>query len=147
MHDAHHSAKIDINPQQDWEFWTDASGAPVSAVFLASQLQALLNIAKPEDAAALVDSLVRDLARLQLLLTAAGRRQDWARIEEQTGILISISAAIGADLLMEAGHTLRFVAENRLPDLLASGLPSTLRAIAALRRGIRIMIADCQAVS
>lgn len=147
MNDKRRFANLDAAPQNRSELWPDAPGAPAFAAFSTTHLRFLITIAGPEDAAALVDSLLRDLARLQILLADAGNQLDWPRIQEQAEILISISASIGADSLIAAGRALYCAAENRLPGLLLARLPATLRAIAALHSGIRDLMSTCQSVS
>lgn len=147
MNDKRRFANLDAAPQNRSELWPDAPGAPAFAAFSTTHLRFLITIAGPEDAAALVDSLLRDLSRLQILLSDAASRQDWPRIQEQAEILISISASIGADSLIAAGRALYCAAENRLPGLLLARLPATLRAIAALHSGIRDLMSTCQSVS
>lgn len=119
-----------------WQIWSEAPGAPANGVFSESGLEALLSVAGPEDAAELIACLTADLSSLYMLLADSGTHHDWARLEEQTEMLISVAASVGATSLLEAGRALNAAACNRVEGTLAVRLPATLRAIRDLRDGI-----------
>lgn len=110
---------------------------PLPLRFDPDRLRRLLDLIGPDEAAAFLVQLDRDLSTCARDLAAACDRKDWAALRDASHVLVSLAGSSGALALQSAAEAVNAAAHARnapaLEELYAQLAPDLTRLLAIVR--------------